>query len=103
MCIRDRVLMGGTLPAATRAVETDDDTKRRFLALLYGANTLGAVLGALLSTFLLVEMFGTRVTLWLACGVNALVGLAAIRLARSAVPVPVAAQVQAGEKADRSD
>jgi spermidine synthase/MFS family permease len=98
------VLMGGTLPAATRAVETDDDTRRRFLGLLYGANTLGAVVGAVLSTFLLVEMFGTRMTLWLACGVNALVGLAAVRLARSATPVPVAAApAQAGERADRAD
>jgi spermidine synthase len=96
------VLMGGTLPAATRAVETDDDAKRRFLALLYGANTLGAVLGALLSTFLLVEMFGTRVTLWLACGVNALVGLVAIRLARSAPPVPLPVAAHAGEKPDRA-
>jgi spermidine synthase len=99
------VLMGGTLPAATRAVETDDDTRRRFLALLYGANTLGAVVGAVLSTFLFVEMFGTRMTLWLACGVNALVGLAAVRLARSPVPapVPVTAQAQAGEKLDRRE
>src|SRR6202162_2360928 len=97
------VLMGGTLPAATRAVETDEDTKRRFLALLYGANTTGAVVGAVFSTFLLIERFGTRMTLWLACGVNALVGLAALRLARRAAPVPVGEQAQAGEKADWSD
>lgn len=98
------VLMGGTLPAATRAVETDEDTKRRALALLYGANTLGAVLGAVLSTFLLVETFGTRMTLWLACGVNALVGLAAIRLARAAPPVPSAAPAaEKGERREKRD
>ena len=82
-------LMGGTLPAATRAVETDEDPTRRYLALLYGSNTIGAVTGAVLSTFLLLETFGTRLTLWLACAVNALVGLAALRLARRAAPVPV--------------
>ncbi len=62
------VLMGGTLPAATRAVETEEDTKRRFLALLYGANTPERSSSAVFSTFLLVERFGTRMTLWLACG-----------------------------------
>ena len=85
------VLMGGTLPAATRSVETEEDPARRSLALLYGSNTLGAVTGAALSTFLLLETFGTRMTLWLACAVNALVGLAAVRLSRRAPPVPVEA------------
>ncbi len=83
------VLMGGTLPAATRAVETDEDSSRRYLALLYGSNTIGAVTGTVLSTFLLLETFGTRMTLWLACVVNALVGLAAVRLSKMAPPVPV--------------
>ncbi|HEX7252563.1 MAG TPA: hypothetical protein VF376_06750, partial [Thermoanaerobaculia bacterium] len=58
------VLMGGTLPAATRAIETDEDQGRRFLALLYGSNTLGAVSGTVLSNFLLLEALGTRLTLW---------------------------------------
>ncbi len=85
------VLMGGTLPAATRAVETDEDKSRRYLALLYGSNTIGAVTGAVLSTFFLLETFGTRLTLWLACLVNALVGLAAVRLSRKAAPAPIEA------------
>src|SRR5581483_9181014 len=38
-------LMGGTLPAAARGVESDEDAGRRRVALLYGANTLGAVTG----------------------------------------------------------
>ena len=59
-------LMGGTLPAAARAVETDADTGRGKLALLYGANALGAVVGVLLSTFWLLEWIGNRGTLWLA-------------------------------------
>ncbi len=84
------VLMGGTLPAATRAVETSRDSRRRFLALLYGSNTLGAVAGTLLSTFVMLESFGTRETLWLACAVNALVGLAAVWLSRVAAPTPAA-------------
>jgi spermidine synthase/MFS family permease len=71
------MLMGGTLPAAARAVETNDDAGRRRLALLYGANTLGAVAGTLLSTFWLLERLGNRGTLFVAVGVNVVVALVA--------------------------
>ncbi len=71
------LLMGGTLPAAARSVETSDDDGRRVVALLYGVNTLGAVAGTVLSTFVLLERFGNRATLFLAVGVNVLVALAA--------------------------
>ena len=76
------LLMGGTLPAAARAVVTRSDGGRRHLALLYGSNTLGAVLGVLLSTFFLLEHLGNRQTLWLACLLNLLAGFAALRLAK---------------------
>jgi predicted membrane-bound spermidine synthase len=85
--------MGGTLPAAARAVETDSDTARRNLALLYGMNTLGAVAGTLLSTFFMLETFGNRKTLLIAALLNLLVAVVARsmskwsdgRLARRAV------------------
>jgi spermidine synthase len=71
------LLMGGTLPAAARAVESNDDDGRRHLALLYGANTLGAVTGTLVSTFWSLEVFGNRATLLIAVLVNLLVGVIA--------------------------
>jgi spermidine synthase len=77
------LLMGGTLPAAARAVESDDDPHRRHLALLYGVNTLGAVTGATLATFSLLEIFGNRTTLWMACLLNALVAIIARSVSRS--------------------
>ena len=77
-------LMGGTLPAAVRAVTDCEDHQRRGAALLYGANTLGAVAGALGSTFFALEFFGTRQTLWLACLVNLGTALSALALARYA-------------------
>src|SRR5262249_1522079 len=77
------VLMGVTLPAVARAVESHDDRGRRRVALLYGANTLGAVTGCLLSTFVLFEAYGNRLTLWIACLVNLLVAGAARGLSRS--------------------
>jgi len=77
-------LMGGTLPAAVRAVECARDASRRRAALLYGTNTLGAVAGALLATFVLVEALGDRLTLWSACALNVAVALAALRMSRGA-------------------
>jgi len=80
------ILMGGTLPAAVKSIETEDDVARRRLAILYGANTLGAVTGALLSTFLMLEVLGAHKTLWLACLVNSIVGVLAWQLAGAAAP-----------------
>jgi spermidine synthase len=79
------ILMGGTLPAASRAVVNAADTGRRYLALLYGTNALGAMTGALLSTFVLLERFGNRHTLWMACALNLLVAATAWWLSRRAM------------------
>ncbi len=80
------VAMGATLPAAARSVETADDPGRRSLAVLYGVNTLGAVCGAVLSTFLLIEVYGIRTTLWLAALCNGLVAVVANALSRKLEP-----------------
>jgi len=77
------LLMGGTLPAAARAVTTSDDATRVNVALLYGVNTLGAVAGALLSTFFLLEHFGNRKTLFVAVLVNVIVALVARTIGRT--------------------
>ena len=61
------VLMGGTLPAAVRAVTDPRDHSRRWVAILYAANTLGAVAGAAVGTFWLLAAAGTRATIWIAC------------------------------------
>ncbi|MSR84129.1 MAG: spermidine synthase [Candidatus Latescibacteria bacterium] len=76
------LLMGGTLPAAARAFCRDEDMGRHRVASLYSANTLGAVGGTLAATFLLLECLGARGTLWLACGVNAVIGVLALRMSR---------------------
>lgn len=75
-------LMGGTLPAAARAVESAGDLGRRSTALLYGANTVGAVVGALVPTFLTLELLGVRATIFGAAGVNLLVAGTAYLWAR---------------------
>lgn len=98
-------LMGGTLPAAARAAESNEDLGRRRVALLYGTNTLGAVTGAFGANFLLLEVFGARMTLWMACLVNMLVALTARALGRSwpevAVSAPQESQPEQGPAAPR--
>jgi len=76
------VLMGGTLPAAARAITSREDIGRRGLSTLYGINTLGAVTGVVLSTFVFLEMFGNRMTLFLAALLNLLIGLGALLIDR---------------------
>jgi spermidine synthase len=76
-------LMGGTLPAASRSVESAGDAGRRAMATIYAINTCGAVAGTLFSTFYLLEHLGNRATLWAAALLNALVGLGAMAISNS--------------------
>jgi len=91
-------LMGGTLPAVARAVESESDAGRRHLAVLYGCNTLGAVLGALATTFLLLEKLGTHQTVWAACVLNVIVALSALAWARGHLSAGVSAGGAAAER-----
>jgi len=86
------VLMGGTLPAVARAVASSSDAARRHVALVYACNTLGAVCGVVVTTFLLLEVFGLRTSIWLVCLLNLLVATLARSLARSATPQETAAE-----------
>jgi spermidine synthase len=79
------VLMGATMPAAARAVTSANDAARASVAVLLGVNTLGAVTGVLVSTFLLLEVLGAQHTLIIAALLNVLVGLTARHLAREPV------------------
>jgi spermidine synthase len=89
------VAMGATLPAAARAVTTAEDPRRIALSVLYGANALGAVVGASLGTFVLFEAVGTRTTLWLAAALNLVLALVAWRVGMKAPLSQPEAPVQA--------
>jgi len=77
------LLMGGTLPAAARAIESHADERRRRVAIAYGLNTLGAVAGALATTFFFAERLGSLRTIIAAALINAMVGLAAMLISNS--------------------
>lgn len=87
-------MMGGTLPAALRVAQSDDDTRRATTAVFYGVNVAGAVTGAFIATFLLLQRMGNLRTLLIACAANAVIAAIAFWLlkdrerAREVVEVP---------------
>jgi hypothetical protein len=75
--------MGMTLPLLARAASAWDANFGRVLGWLYGANTLGAVLGALATETVLLERFGLRGSALWAGGLNLVAAGAALALARA--------------------
>ena len=64
------ILMGATLPAVARWVKTTSDGVSR-LGFLYGANTLGSVVGCLLAGFYLLRVHDIYVATYVAMAINA--------------------------------
>ncbi len=71
-------LMGGTLPALVRAFTRGETETARPLGVLYALNLAGAVSGALLAGFVLVEALGLLRTTAAAAAVNVLAGAAVL-------------------------
>ena len=90
--------MGGTLPAAARALAIEGDRDRKRVAWLYGMNTAGAVTGAFLATFFMLEMFGLRDTLYIGALINGLVAILARNMARRDRKAPVTANADTGSE-----
>jgi spermidine synthase len=88
-------LMGGTLPAAARSIA--GDSGRRSVALLYAMNTAGAVTGAVLAGFILLERYGNRGTLFAAAAINLAIGVVAC-CSRAGVEASVAPQTRHRQK-----
>lgn len=81
-------LMGATFPALCAALIKSQSGVGRYLGMLYGLNTLGAAIGALLAGLVLIDAVGLRATVWLGNALNLLVALAAFALARRRPDVP---------------
>jgi spermidine synthase len=75
------MLMGASLPAAARWLETSAEGVS-WMGLLYGANTAGAVFGCLLAGFYLLRVFDMATATFVAAGINLAVALASFLLAR---------------------
>ena len=90
--------MGASLPLLSRAVATSLDTVAERIGRLYGLNTLGAGLGALLGGWLVLGILGFVGALLLAAGLELLAAALALTLlpacarrAGSAAPAAAAA------------
>jgi spermidine synthase len=80
------LLMGATLPAISRWVETTPEGVA-WLGFFYGGNIGGAVFGCLLAGFYLLRMFDMSVTTYVAVAIDVAVALASLALARVTVYV----------------
>jgi spermidine synthase len=93
-------IMGGTLTLLARYVVANDLGQAGWrIGTLYGLNTAGAAVGALLTDLALVPSLGLFNTQSLAALINLVVGLLAFRLARSADATPGAAAAVEGSAA----
>ncbi len=76
------VLMGGTLPALTRFAAARHDNVGQVGGRLYGANTAGAIAGALLASFLVIPTVGMRGSALVAAAICLVAALAALAMNR---------------------
>lgn len=87
------ILMGATLPILIKFAEKENKSIGKSVSFLYATNTLGGVLGVILSAFVLIELFGLRNSLLIASAVNLLIGLTA----RFIKPISKAVKEKEGE------
>jgi spermidine synthase len=73
-------LMGGTLPVLSGYIANRNLDFQRGVDRLYAWNTLGAALGALVSTYGLIPSLGIPATIYGACGANLLIFVCALVL-----------------------
>lgn len=77
------ILMGGTLPLLAAWLEQNSTEAGRLSARFYSLNSLGAVCGAGLAGFVLVQWLGLRNTIVCTSAVNILIGLSAVAIGRN--------------------
>jgi spermidine synthase len=76
-------LMGMTLPIVVEAIKGSEESTPRTGGVLYGVNTLGALLGTLAAGYWLIPTFGLLKATWLIAGVDLALALILFGLARS--------------------
>lgn len=87
-------LMGATFPLMVKSYVTSRNHVGEGMSMIYAVNTLGGVLGAFLTGFFLIPMFGTRLTVFIAVSTNILLALTAYLIKRfqpylSSVSTPI--------------
>jgi spermidine synthase len=86
------ILMGATLPAIARWVETTADGVA-WLGFFYGGNIAGAVFGSALAGFYLLRVFDMSVATYVAVAIDVVVLLASLALSRATAYRPADVEV----------
>lgn len=90
--------MGATFPLAIASARSHFTGKfASSFSYLYVANVLGAMIGTLFSAFVMIELFGFKVTILIAAALNLLVAAGALILSEKA---DVSCQVEASTESD---
>jgi spermidine synthase len=76
-------LMGGSLPVLSRYVQATTGNHGSKIGKLYGANTLGAVVGAWVTGFFLIEKYGLSKTMMIGAYISIAIGAVGIALSKS--------------------
>ena len=92
------MLMGATLPAISRWVQTTPEGVA-WLGFFYGGNITGAVIGSLLAGFYLLRMFDVSTATFVAVALNVTVAALGLVLAKATPHEPAAAAAQQAEGA----
>jgi spermidine synthase len=71
-------LMGATFPVAIKILATRNDTLGKDIGILYSVNTLGSVIGCIITIFLLLGFSGMKGTIYTAAFVDLIIGLIAL-------------------------
>lgn len=79
--------MGMSLPCLARATTKSEGEATKHISILYGINTFGSSIGALVTTLFFFRLMSMEAILILGAGVNVLVAVAALLLARYAIMV----------------
>src|SRR5207237_4231379 len=87
------LLMGATLPAMSRWVETTPSGVS-WLGFFYGGNIGGAVIGSLLAGMYLLRVYDSAVTTYVAAAINICVTLLALGIARQPSYAAVATEAE---------
>src|SRR5439155_10591560 len=75
------VMMGATLPLVIKSSELSGGALGSHVAVLYGSNTAGAIVGTLAAGLYFIPALGIRSTFFVAASLNFMVGVCAIAIA----------------------
>jgi spermidine synthase len=74
--------MGATFPVASKICATQNDNLGKDIGILYSLNTLGSVIGCIITIFFLLGFAGMKGTIYTAAFVDLIIGLIALTISR---------------------